>query len=141
MMIASNSRARTGAKKTEEVKGEYGRIWGEEEGNADYGVVKQPSQQHVAPCVKGSECGLGTRDLRMVILVKIRKNAQRESHSQSCSVKPNLDLNYIFLINLAPIEQDFISWKINRKTVNEINIWFDRTIDSKIYLSVKWPEK
>ena len=37
----------------------------------------------------------------MVILVKIRKNAQRESHSQSCSVKPNLDCNYTFPINLA----------------------------------------
>ena len=26
----------------------------------------QPSQQHVAPCIKGVEWGLGTRGLRMV---------------------------------------------------------------------------
>ena len=35
-------------------------------GDADYGGMVQPSQQHVAPCVKGVEWGLGTRDLRMV---------------------------------------------------------------------------
>ena len=35
------------------MKGEYGRVCGkEEEGNADYGEMVQPSQQHVAPCVK-----------------------------------------------------------------------------------------
>ena len=33
----------------------------EEEGNADYGGIVQPSQHHVAPCVKGVEWGLGTR--------------------------------------------------------------------------------
>ena len=36
-----------------EVKGEYGGIWEEEEGNSDYWGMVQPSQQHVAPCVKG----------------------------------------------------------------------------------------
>ena len=46
MMIAPNSRAREGEKKRGEVKGECGGIWGEEEGNADYGVMVQPSQQH-----------------------------------------------------------------------------------------------
>ena len=35
-------------------------------GNADYGEMVQPSQQHVAPCVKGIEWGLGTRVLQMV---------------------------------------------------------------------------
>ena len=35
-MIAPNSRVRKSGKEREEVKGEYGRIWGEEEGNADY---------------------------------------------------------------------------------------------------------
>ena len=30
-------------------------------GNADYGGMVQPSQQHVAPCVKVVEWGLGTR--------------------------------------------------------------------------------
>ena len=37
MIIASNSLARNGGKEKGEVKGEYGRNWGEEEGmNADY---------------------------------------------------------------------------------------------------------
>ena len=51
MIIAPNSRAHKGENEKEEVKGEYGGIWREEEGNADYGGVVQPSQQHVAPCV------------------------------------------------------------------------------------------
>ena len=34
------------------VEGEYGGVYGEEKGNADYGGMVQPSQQHVAPCVK-----------------------------------------------------------------------------------------
>ena len=38
----------------------------EEERNVDYGGMVQPSQQHVAPCVKGVEWGLGTRGLRIV---------------------------------------------------------------------------
>jgi len=46
--------------------GEYGTVWGEEEGNADYGGMVQPSQKHLAPCVKGVEWGFGTRGLRMV---------------------------------------------------------------------------
>ena len=37
MIIAPNSRAHEGKKERVEVKGEYGGIWGEEEGNADYG--------------------------------------------------------------------------------------------------------
>ena len=47
------------------MKEEYGRI-SEEEGNADYGGMVQANQQHVAPCVKGVEWGLGTRGFRMV---------------------------------------------------------------------------
>ena len=46
-----NSSARKERKEREEVKMEYGGIWGEEEGNADYGGMVQASQQHVAPCV------------------------------------------------------------------------------------------
>jgi len=57
MMIAPNSK---GGKERREVNGEYGRIRGEE-GNADYGRMVQSRQQHVAPCVKGVECGLGTK--------------------------------------------------------------------------------
>ena len=34
---------------------------GGEERNADTGGMVQPSQQHVAPCVKGVGRGLGTR--------------------------------------------------------------------------------
>ena len=45
---------------------EYIRIWGDEAGNADYGGMVQPSQQHVAPCVKGVEWGLDTIGLRIV---------------------------------------------------------------------------
>ena len=57
MMIAPNSRTHKG-----EVKEEYGGIWGgEEEGNTDYGGMVQPSQQHVAPCVKVVEWGFDTR--------------------------------------------------------------------------------
>ena len=69
-MIAPNSRARKvkgmqrgekedgrrGGKKRGtkrgKVMGEYGGIGKEEEGNADYGRMVQPSQQHVVPCVK-----------------------------------------------------------------------------------------
>ena len=36
-----------------EVKGEYGRIRGEEEGDADDGGLVPPSQQDVAPYEKG----------------------------------------------------------------------------------------
>ena len=64
-MIVPNSCARKGGKERGEVKREYGKIPGEEEGNADYGEMVQPSQQHVAPCVKGVKCGLGTRNLKM----------------------------------------------------------------------------
>ena len=38
----------------------------QKEGNADYGGMVAPSQQHVAPCVKEVEWGLGTRGLRIV---------------------------------------------------------------------------
>ena len=51
MMIAPNSCARKEGKERREVKGEYELISGEEKGNADYGGIVQPSQQHVAPCV------------------------------------------------------------------------------------------
>ena len=44
MIIAPNSRADKGNKERGEVKGEYGGISGEEEGNADYGEMVQPSQ-------------------------------------------------------------------------------------------------
>ena len=44
MMTALNSRARKEEKERGEVKGEYGRICGEEEGNANYGGMVQSSQ-------------------------------------------------------------------------------------------------
>ena len=67
MIIAPNSRAHKGKNERGEVKGEYGGVCGEEEeGNADYGGMVQPSQQHVAPCVKVVEWGIGTRGLRML---------------------------------------------------------------------------
>ena len=46
-----------------EVEGEYGRILEGNEGNSDYGGMVQPSQQHVAPCVKGVEWRLVRSDL------------------------------------------------------------------------------
>ena len=52
MIIALNSHAHKGKKKRGEVKEKYAGVYGEEEGNADYGGMVQPSQQHVAPCVK-----------------------------------------------------------------------------------------
>ena len=52
MIIAPNSRIHKGKTERGEVKGEYGGVCGEEEGNADYGGMVQPSQQHVAPFVK-----------------------------------------------------------------------------------------
>jgi len=47
MMIARNFRTCKGRKERGEVKGEYGGIPEKEEGNADYGRMVQPSQQHV----------------------------------------------------------------------------------------------
>ena len=41
----------------------------EEEENDDYGGMAQPSQQHVAPYVKGVEWGLGTRGLTMAAVL------------------------------------------------------------------------
>ena len=52
MIIAPNSRAHKGKKERGDVKEEYEGVCGEEERNADYGGMVQPSQQHVAPCVK-----------------------------------------------------------------------------------------
>ena len=43
---------------------EYEGIRGEEKGNADYGRMVQPSQQHVESWVKGVEWILVTRALR-----------------------------------------------------------------------------
>ena len=65
MIIAPKSRAHKGKKEWGEVNGEHGGVCGEEEGNAVNVGMVQPSQQHVAPCVKGVESGLGTRGLRM----------------------------------------------------------------------------
>jgi len=48
MIIAPNS----GARKRGEVKEDWGRIWGEKR-NADYGGMTPPSQQHIAPCLRG----------------------------------------------------------------------------------------
>ena len=48
------------------MNGEYGRIGGEEEGDVGYGGMMQPSQQHVAACVKEVKWGLNTRGLRMM---------------------------------------------------------------------------
>ena len=68
VMVALNSRARKGGKDRGEVnEGSMEKFEGKTtDGNADYGVMVQPSQQHVAPYVKGVEWGLGTRSLRIV---------------------------------------------------------------------------
>ena len=50
-----------GEKKSGEAKDECGGIWGEEQENADHGIVVQPNQQHVAPCLNVVEWGFGTR--------------------------------------------------------------------------------
>ena len=49
MMIDPDSRARKGGREGE-VKGEYGGIWGEEEGNTDYGGI---------PCLEFYAIGFG----------------------------------------------------------------------------------
>ena len=67
MIIAPNSRAHKGKKERGEVKGDYGGVCGEEEGNADYGGVVQPSQQHVAPWVKLFKWEFATRGLGMLV--------------------------------------------------------------------------
>ena len=67
-MFSPNSRARKGEKERGEVKEEYDGISREEKGNADYGEMVKPSQQHVPPCVKGVEWGLDTRGLRMFFI-------------------------------------------------------------------------
>ena len=51
-MITPNSRAYKEENEKGELKGGYGGIWRKEEGNADYGGMVRPSQQHVAPYVK-----------------------------------------------------------------------------------------
>ena len=66
MMIAANSRAHKEEKERGEVKREYGGVFREEEGNAEYGGMVKPSQQHVAPCVKMVKWGFGTRGLRII---------------------------------------------------------------------------
>ena len=66
MLIAPNSRAPKEEKKSGVVKGEYGGIWGEEEGDADYGGMMQPNQKHVAPRVKLVMWGFDTRGLGML---------------------------------------------------------------------------
>ena len=66
MMMATNSRAREGK---EEVKGKYGGIWWEEEGNVNYGEMVQSSQQYVAPYITGVEWGLGPIALRIVAAI------------------------------------------------------------------------
>ena len=42
MIIAPNSRAHEGKKERGDVKEEYGGVWWEEEGNADYGGIVNP---------------------------------------------------------------------------------------------------
>ena len=64
-MIAPDSCARNEGKERKQMKGEYGIISGEEEENAGYGGILQPSQQYVTPCVKGVERGLATGGLRI----------------------------------------------------------------------------
>ena len=53
MMIAPNSPAGKEEKKRGKVKEEYRRIWGEEEGDADYRGMVRPSQQDATPYEKG----------------------------------------------------------------------------------------
>ena len=52
-MIAPDSHTRQRGKKSREVKGWYGVICEEVEGNADYGRMVQPNQQHAVPYVEG----------------------------------------------------------------------------------------
>ena len=69
MIIAPNSRAHKGKKERGEVKGECGEVCGEEEENADYGGMLQPSQQPVALCVKVFDWKFGTKGLGILAAV------------------------------------------------------------------------
>ena len=61
-MITPNSRVRKEGKEKGVCEGGVGRNMREGgEEIADYGEMLQPSQQHITPCVKGVEWGLGTR--------------------------------------------------------------------------------
>ena len=64
VVIASNSHAHIGEKGWGGVGGVRRNL--REEGNADYREIVQLRQQHVAPCVKGVDWGLGTRSLGML---------------------------------------------------------------------------
>ena len=54
--------------------------------------------------------------------------------SEYCKIKPYLDCNHRFLIDLVPNGIPF-GTKYNEKSVTEIQIWFDLTLFRK-YLSV-----
>ena len=51
---------------------EYGGMRVEEQRKADYGGIVQPSQQHVAPCVKAVEWGSDTRGLKASFFSAVR---------------------------------------------------------------------
>ena len=63
MIIDPNSRAHKGKKERGEVKGEYGVVCVEEEGNADYGGIVQPSHSYVAPRIKKGFSGDLAREI------------------------------------------------------------------------------
>ena len=98
MIIASISRAHKGEQERGEVRGGCRGIWGEEEGNADYWGMVQPSQQHVIPCVKMVKWGFGTRGMRMLaafwvgIQVEVTKEVNIVSHCRLIAIKTPFQL-------------------------------------------------
>ena len=70
MMITPNFHACKEEKKKREVKGEYRRIWGEEEGDADYSGMVRPSLQDAGRTTWKTRGlvgrGLGTEGLRIL---------------------------------------------------------------------------
>ena len=91
MMITPNFRARKGGKERGEVKGEYGRIWGEEEGNTDYRTMVQPSQQYVVPGVKGVEWGVAWNEHQWHAGLFMEWLIDQFSQSSSCSMAKNIE--------------------------------------------------
>ena len=66
MIIVPNSSGHKGKEERGEMKGEYGGVCREDERNAGYWGIVQPSQQHIASCVKGFKWGLEMRGLKIV---------------------------------------------------------------------------
>ena len=91
-----------------EVKGEYEGIWEEEEGKADYEGMLQPSQQHVALCVKGIKWGLAPEVLKLVAKT-VLTSMRLEKNFTSIDFLFNLLANMYRLLKLFTATRYYLS--------------------------------